>query len=185
MGDDWKTVAPSQAEAGQYLISRPFAKHLFERVGDDKSGMHLESLARYVMSSIPGCRAWKARSHSTDYDVVCALDAPPDDFRRDIGHYFLCECKNLSKPAGFTIIAKFARVLESEKCRFGILFSMKGITGNQKKPKHAQREVLKLYHDTGIVIVVIDQNDLKQVVEGKNLVTLLRRKYETVRLDLA
>jgi hypothetical protein len=184
LGDDWKTILPSTAEAAQYVVSQPYLKWLFGRLKGDKSGMQLELLATYLMSSIPGCRARKEKSRSTDYDVVCALDAPADDFRRDLGRYFLCECKYWKEPADFTTIAKFARVLESAKCRFGILFSRNGVSGNQDEPKAARRELLKLYHDTGIVVVVVDHEDLRQVVDGASLVVMLRRKYETVRLDL-
>ena len=36
-----------------------------------------------------------------------------------------------------------------------------------------------------MVIVVIDEEDLKQVAGGANFINLLRSKYEVVRLDLA
>lgn len=35
-----------------------------------------------------------------------------------------------------------------------------------------------------MVIVVIDEKDLRRVVEGANFVNILRNKYERVRLDL-
>lgn len=112
------------------------------------------------------------------------MDGPADDFRRDLGRYFPCECKDWKKPANFTTVAKFARVLESARCKFGILFSCNGVTGKTDEPRAARRGLLKLYHDTGIVMVVVDIEDLKNVVAGSNLVVLLRQKYETVRLDL-
>ena len=80
-------------------------------------------------------------------------------------------------------MAKFCRVLDSVKSRFGILFSRAGISG-QGTSKHAAREQLKVYQDRGIVIVVVDLEDLKQAAQGANFVSLLRRKYESVRLDL-
>ena len=36
-----------------------------------------------------------------------------------------------------------------------------------------------------MVIVVVDADDLEAVAQGENLVNILRRKYEQVRLDLA
>lgn len=182
---EWKTTLPTAAEASQYVISRCYAQWLLSRLAGDETGSALEDLAKYLMSAIPGCRTSTKRSPSTDYDVVCALDGPADDFRRDVGRYVLCECKDWETPADFTAVAKFARVLESAKCRFGILFSRNGVTGDGKEPKAARRELLKLYHDTGIVVVVVSEEDLRNVVEGSNLVLLLRRKYEEVRLDLA
>ena len=36
-----------------------------------------------------------------------------------------------------------------------------------------------------MVIVVIDLNDLINIANGENFVSLLRKKYEKIRLDLA
>ncbi len=35
-----------------------------------------------------------------------------------------------------------------------------------------------------MVIVVINESDLRNLAEGANLITMLRRKYEETRLDL-
>jgi len=80
-------------------------------------------------------------------------------------------------------MAKFCRVLDSVKCRFGILFSKCGISG-EGCTRDAEREQLKVFQDRGMVIVVVDEKDLKHVADGGNLVSLLRAKYERVRLDL-
>ena len=136
------------------------------------------------MFSMPGCRtARRQHSHSTDYDLVCAVEGLELDFRSELGRYFVCECKDWDKPADFTTMAKFCRVLDSTKARFGILFSKKGISGDNKNT-FAEREQLKVFQDRGIVIVVFDQNDIKEVSDGANLIRILRQKYEAVRLDL-
>ena len=105
------------------------------------------------------------------------------DFRSDLGRYFLCECKDWDTPADFTSFSKFCRVLDSVKSRFGILFSKKGISGTGKS-KHAEREQLKVFQDRGMVIVVVNEDDLQQVADGISFVKILRAKYEAVRLDL-
>jgi hypothetical protein len=105
------------------------------------------------------------------------------DFRSELGRHFVCECKDWKKPADFSVMAKFCRVLDSTKSRFGILFSKNGITG-KGKTTDGEREQLKLFQDRGIVIVVLSLDDLRQVGEGTNLIALLRSQYETVRLDL-
>src|SRR3990167_9114931 len=71
----------------------------------------------------------------------------------------------------------------SVKSRSGILFSKKGISG-EGKTKDAEREQLKVFQDRGMVIVVVDENDIKQVANGENFVNMLKKKYERVRLDL-
>jgi hypothetical protein len=105
------------------------------------------------------------------------------DFRSELGRYFVCECKDWKTPADFTSMAKFCRVLDSTKAKFGILFSKSGLSG-QGRSEDAEREQLKVYQDRGIVIVVLSLNDLESVASGANLILLLRERYEAVRLDV-
>src|SRR5438093_8954890 len=132
---------------------------------------------------MPGCRTTRRqRSGSTDYDIVCAVEGFEVDFRSELGRYFVCECKDWDKPADFAAFAKFCRVLDSTKARFGILFAKAGISG-AGRTMFADREQLKVFQDRGIVIVVIDHSDLNSTAGGANSIGLLRRKYEAVRLD--
>jgi hypothetical protein len=181
--DRWLTEIPSANEVAAYRINQVYARHLFDQLGQG-SGRSLELLAHYLLSCMPGCRATRrVRTPSTDYDVVCAMEGFEVDFRSEFGRYFVCECKDWSAPADFTTMAKFCRVLDSTKARFGVLFSSEGISG-AKDTKHAAREQLKIFQDRGVVIVVLDKADLEQVIGGVNLTQLLRKRYEEVRLDL-
>ena len=96
----------------------------------------------------------------------------------------MCECKDRGeKRASFSDVAKFCRILDSVKAKVGIIFSTTGHSG-KGKATDADREVLKVYQDRGVVIVVVDRNDLERVAEGANFISMLREKYEVVRLDL-
>jgi hypothetical protein len=125
----------------------------------------------------------RVRSKSTDYDVICATEGPGLDFRSELGRYFLCECKDWAKPATVTTVVKFAAVLRSAKCRFGIIFSKKGITG-EDRTVYAERELLKIFQHDDLTILVLSQDDLQQIAEGANFLVLLRTMYEQTRLDL-
>jgi len=105
------------------------------------------------------------------------------DFRSELGRYFVCECKDWNSRADFTTMAKFCRVLDSFKAKFGILFFRSGISG-QNGASFAALEQLKVFQDRGIVIVVIDLQDLESVAAGKSFISLLRARYESVRLDI-
>ncbi len=180
---EWVTEYPSAGEASRFIVNRRYVRHLFN-TGGDPSGKSLERLAHYLLSCVPGCRAhMRARSASTDYDVVCVLEGPDLDFRSEFGRYFLCECKDWSTPADFAVMAKFSRVLDSVKCHFGVLFSSEGITG-AGRTTDAAREQLKLFQDRGVVVVVVSSSDIDRVANGANFITMLRAKYEEVRLDL-
>ena len=112
------------------------------------------------------------------------MEGLESDFRSELGRYFICECKDWVKPANFTSFAKFCRVLDSVKARFGILFSRHGISGSGRR-EDAALEQLKVFQDRGMVIVVITQEDIERVVDGANFISLLRSKYERVRLGLS
>lgn len=179
----WLTDIPLGSESYLYRINQLYAQKLHALIGKS-SGTGLEQLAEYLMSCIPGCRTKRRqRTKSTDFDLVCAVEGFEQDFRSELGRYFICECKDWDSPADFTTMAKLCRVLDSIKARFGILFSKSGISG-AGKTKHAEREQLKVFQDRGIVIVVLDQTDLSDVTSGADLISLLREHYENIRLDL-
>jgi hypothetical protein len=180
---NWMTEYPTAKEASLYTVNSKYVRWLLasRSKGD---GTTLELLAEYLVGAMPGCRASRRQqSHSTDYDVVCTLEGLDLDFRSELGRYFVCECKDWEKPADVTAFAKFCRILDSVKCRFGILFSREGISG-EGKTRDAEREQLKVYQDRGMVVVVISELDLQAVAAGENFITMLRSKYEAVRLDL-
>jgi hypothetical protein len=180
---NWIAEIPSPNDVNIYVTNTIYVDFLLRQLGEP-SGKILERLADYVLSCVPGCRtARRKKSYSTDYDIVCSLEGPDVDFRTDFGRYFVCECKDWNKPADFTTFAKFTRVLDSMKARFGVIFSKNGITG-AGSTTDAIREQLKVFQDRGMVIIVIDIDDLEFIAHSGNLVSLMREKYESVRLDL-
>jgi hypothetical protein len=183
LDQDWMIEFPSVEEAGLYFATIPYARWLLGKLGSNQ-GKSLERLAHYLVSLMPGCRAYMSpKTYSTDYDVVGIPEGLGLDFRSELGRYFLCECKDWQQKADFTTIAKFCRVLDGAKCSFGILFSKHGITGI-KRTTDAAREQVKVFQQRGMVIVIVSEADIQAVAEGANFITLLRKKYEDVRLDL-
>jgi len=185
LDQDWITDFPiSSREASIYKTHKKYLEYLISKIDKDNEGKILELLAEYMLSCMPGCRTYRRKvTKSTDYDIICAMEGPDVDFRSELGRYFICECKNWKDPADFSAIAKFCRVLDSVKSRFGILFSKKGISGSGKT-LDAEREQLKVFQDRGMVIIVVDENDLRLIMKGHNFINLIREKYEKVRLDL-
>jgi hypothetical protein len=179
----WFTEFPSPQEAAAYVINQAWACNLTDRLGNP-TGNVLELLADYLLSCIPGCRTKRrAKTGSTDYDVICSMEGFDVDFRSELGRYFVCECKDWCRPADFTTMAKFCRVQDSTEARFGVLFSQEGISGSGRS-SDAEREQLKVFQHRGIVIVVINAGDLTKVAEGANFIRMLRERYESMRLDI-
>lgn len=180
---DWMREFTSPREAFVYDANTDYIEHLVIQLGD-KTGESLERLAEYMLSCMPGCRTRRrGKTKSTDYDVLCSIEGLEVDFRSEFGRYFVCECKDWEQPANFTTMAKFCRVLDSTKSRFGILFSKSGISGVEDTT-YAAREQLKVFQDRGMVIVVVDMKDITKISKGDNFMHMLRAKYEGVRLDL-
>jgi hypothetical protein len=180
---EWITQAPSFQEAGVFAANPRYIRYLVAQLAD-RSGKNLELLAGYLVSCMPGCRiATRQRSWSFEYDLVCSVEGLELDFRSELGRYFVCECKDWQKPADVTTMAKLCRVLDSVKSRFGILFSKEGVSGRGRR-KDAEIEQLKVFQDRGIVIVVVDLKDLERLAQGANFISILRSKYERVRLNL-
>ena len=180
---DWMVEIPSPNESSYYISNELFVKYLIDGLGE-ATGKNLERIAEYLLSCMPGCRtARRNRSGSTEYDVLCSMQGANVDFRSELGRYFVVECKDWKEPVDFSAFAKFCRVLDSVKSKFGIIFSKNGITGEGKN-SDAEREQQKVYQDRGMVIIVVNKADLGFVSDGGNFIALLRNKYEKVRLDL-
>jgi hypothetical protein len=81
------------------------------------------------------------------------------DFRSELGRYFVCECKDWKAAADFTSFAKFCRVLDSTKAKFGIIFTRSGMSGKGQRI-NAEAEQIKVFQDRGMVIITIDLADL-------------------------
>jgi hypothetical protein len=181
--NDWIVDCPSYNEAFLYYANKSYVKYLLSSLGEP-TGKALELLAEYTLSIIPGFRTVRRqRTPSTDYDIICSIEGADFDFRGELGRYMICECKDWSKPVDFGTVAKFCRILDSAKCKSGVIFSKKGITG-KGKTKDADRERLKVFQDRAQAILIVDQSDLELIAEGHNFIAALRRKYEQVRLDL-
>jgi hypothetical protein len=184
LDENWLTEIPSPIEVGTYWANPLFMNYLISKLGD-KKGYILETLAQYMLSCMPGCRTTvRKRTASSEIDIVCSVEGIETDFRSELGRYFVCECKDWKKAVDFTSVAKFCRILDSIKSQFGILFSPKGISG-KKLSRYAASEPQKLFQNHGIVLVVIDQEDIAYVADGGNFINLLRNKYEKIRLDVA
>jgi len=183
LDQDWIVEVPGPNEATFYTANEIYIKHLIDGL-KEPSGKVLERLAEYLLSCMPGCKTSRRNAtESTDYDVVCSLQGPDIDFRSELGRYFVVECKDWKDPVDFSSFAKFCRVLDSVKSHFGIIFSKYGITGEGHN-SNAEREQLKVFQDRGMVIIVVKEIDLDYVSHGGNFISLLKNKYEKVRLDL-
>ncbi|RTL35622.1 MAG: hypothetical protein EKK48_28435 [Candidatus Melainabacteria bacterium] len=179
---------PTLEEANEYRANAAYIRRLLVDIDNPTitTGLALERLAQYCLMLVPGIKAYRRRgTHSTDFDVTCYMEGSVNDFRAELGRYFICECKSWRDKADFSTVAKFARVLDSAKVRCGILFSKNGVSrGIGHQEKFGAREILKVFQDRGVAIIVFDRQDFNRVVAGESFLNLMRLKYEKIRMDL-
>ncbi len=193
LDQQWKTEVLPPQESGAYVVTKCFCHHLLDLLGKG-DGRALEKLTHYLMASIPGCFAYPRRlTPSSDLDVFGIFEGPLVDFRSEVGRYFVSECKDQQpkktksgtkpNPVSTTDVAKFCNLLDSVGNKFGIVVSICGIAGEGKQ-RDADLECLKLYQRHRIAIVSLKLEDLAKVANGENLLSILRDKYMTIRLNL-
>lgn len=165
-------------------VSTPYLVYLRQQLGVNSNGEIMERIGKYLMWTIPGVSTSKrVRTHSTDYDVVAEVPKEASRLYEYTGNMVICECKDTNDPTDFTQIAKLCRVIDSVKAKAGVVFTRQGVSG-EKHTKNGYREILKVYQDRGIMIAVIDDNDLEKLVQGANFYRMLVDKYRQIRLDL-
>jgi hypothetical protein len=180
----WQNEVPSSRESRAFVANLRFLRLLVARIGEG-SGKNLELLMHYLFVCMPGVRAQlRVRTRTCEFDVVGSTDGVFSDFRSELGRYFACECKDYKTPAGYPELAKFALSLLGVQSRFGVFVSPAGITG-EKRNTDARGMVRRLHSESGVVIVVLDLDDLRRLSRGESFIELLQARYEQVRLDLA
>jgi hypothetical protein len=181
---------PTIGELDIYQLNRIFADEILrvlERKSQDGQridGKDLELLAQYLLGCVPGFEVIaNVASKGPEYDGIIRNRGPKHDFRADIGHYLLLECKDWGKPVGVSVVSQLIHKLVMQDCRGGILFSSSGLTGAGQS-RDAELEVIKAHYRAGRIVMVLDRNDFTAAAQGQNLTTMLRNKYEEIRFDI-
>jgi hypothetical protein len=181
------TLYAANSELDIYEINRVYANEILARLNDfsgDKTGKALERLAEFFLGCIPGFEVRSGfKSEDAQYDGLVRNLGPKYDFRSDLGFYLLVECKDWKKPVGVPQVSQFINKLVLQDCRGGILFSSQGITG-EGAARNAELQLLKAHYRAGKIILVLNEEDFRQVAGGENLILMLRRKYEDIRFDI-
>lgn len=165
----------------QKFIDNLTASHASTKAAGDA----LEELAAYLMCHITGC--FPVRNASTrDFEndlVVRNLSRHVSPALDILGRYFLVECKNWQDAVGASHLSYFANRVRYGRASFGILFARSGITtGKGTGVDDATFMLHRAYHQDGIVMVVVDQEDLESLAASReSVLQLLLRKHDEVR----
>ena len=149
---------------------------------NEEKGNALEDFCEYIFNSLRGFRVQKnERAATGEIDLFIENGHGSSPFFKSLGKRILVECKNWGKKIGVPVVDQIIADMMKYDSHFTILITRKGITGNQFKD--AKRLTLKMHDKEGLDIIVFDDSDIHNLVDGQNLVVLLRKKREELRLS--
>lgn len=93
----------------------------------------------------------------------------------------LFECKNYNKTIGVTWVGKFHSLLKNQNCKFGIIFSYHGFTGNGWNDSVGLTK--KIYLKDEIVILDFNYQDFKELQSGRSFLEIIRNKIDSLKND--
>jgi len=166
-----------------------YLKELLKRVNDASEQKNntdnkmkretLEELAQYLFSSVEGLYVQPSTKTSTyELDNIITNSAN-HSFLRTLDTYIPIECKNWKKPIGAPEITQFIAKLSLYKCNMGIIMSRHGI---KKKTVNELRK--DAYRRLGIYVLIFDENDIKRIIEGKDIISLMIDKYKELKFSV-
>lgn len=115
------------------------------------------------------------------------------DISRDLIHInddvFLGECKNYKESLTVTYVGKFYGLLKSCDCNFGIIFSVKGLSGKEHlwSDSYGLVKVLRLIekykHEQDFYILEFNMNDYEKISQGVNFLDLIKEKKTALQVS--
>jgi hypothetical protein len=139
----------------------------------------LENLAQYLFSSVEGLYVQPSTRTSTYELDGLVTNTANHPFLKTLDTYIPIECKNWKKPIGSPEVTQFIAKLSLYKCSIGILFSKNGIK------KETVNELRKdAYRRLNVYVLVFDENDVKSIIEGKDIISLMVEKYKELKFSI-
>jgi hypothetical protein len=115
------------------------------------------------------------------------------EISRDLLHInddvFLGECKNYKESLTVTYVGKFYGLLKSCDCNFGIIFSVKGLSGKEHLwgDSYGLVKVLRLIekykHEQDFYILEFNINDYEKISQGVKFLDLIKEKKTALQVS--
>jgi hypothetical protein len=151
-------------------------------------GELLELTVAYLFVTLAGFDVrLRVTGLDSEFDLLMRARDPDDTLVREIGSYVLVECKNTAAKTSASEVRNFSAKVRYASCRTGVLVARQGLTGNRGPSVGAAAyAVRKTYHRDGLILLLLDGNDIEAVVERRvDFHDLLVQRYEEIRFDLA
>jgi hypothetical protein len=160
-------------------------KSVTEAKTNDEKKKSLEELAKHLLEGIPfiKCKYQNLRTRSSEIDIIAEYRGATNlTLFDDFGRYILVECKNWKASVGAAQVRDFIVKIQKTRTRLGIIFAKNGISG-EKDGADAVREIHAVYDSQGIFVIVISEEDLKEIESGVSFYDILDRKIDNLRFD--
>ncbi len=176
-------------------------KHPFNRAMDttkDK-GDRLEELVSFIIRKSYFFEVYRnIRTGTNEIDEVIILSNAGKqalstfNISRDIleidSDIALGECKNYHSALNVTYVGKFYSLLVSTDVTFGIIFTQKGLTGNENEFRDANgltkvlRIIEKYQNNRDMIILTFTLEDYDRIANGESFYDLIKAKKMALRL---
>jgi hypothetical protein len=141
-------------------------------------GKAFEELARYLFSKVPGVTviSWNEMNtfETEEIDVACATVPHPRGLR-DLGGFFLVECKGWDSAVNSEQVAWFLTKIKHRGVSFGVLFAANGITGVEGHLTRSHFLVAMALAEK-IKMVIETRDEIETLNTGEELATLIIEK---------
>jgi hypothetical protein len=136
----------------------------------------LEHMSKYFLNGVKGFRVIDRnyRGPSEELDLLVANESE-DSPLKTIGNPIAVECSHRRKPASSKDIRDFKGKLEDIGLKAGIMITLRGITGDRYDAVGVIRDARK----SGISIIVITLENLRQIIEGKTPIDIVKECFYT------
>ena len=142
-------------------------------------GIILELLAKHLIFTIPGAFIKnRVSTNSTEIDLLVEYRNSQLDIMNNRDGYMISECKYYSSRINVTHIMKFIRLLEINKINLGIFISWEGVS------PHAMKQIERAVDTNSIYVISVDKEDILQLIESSDIISIIRSKYESLRFDI-
>jgi predicted nucleotidyltransferase len=162
-------------------------------VSDQAKGAALEDLVSFIFKNI-SIFQYIRNHHTSDFEIDIIVKLSPRGiqyknfihFCRYIDTYLVGECKNYNKNLSVTYTGKFYSLLKRYNLKFGIIFSFKGLTGQDRCKGWIDATGLtkKVYLKDNVIILDFNKKHFEKIKNGENFIDILNNILEQTILDI-
>lgn len=167
-----------------FHINSYYLKQLFEKATKDHSGETMEELATYLFSCVDGFEPIpKKETEAFHFDVIVRNLTREHPLLSMLGEYIGVEAKNIKNTVSAEQLNHFIHKLRLHNIRCGIIFTNKGISGvgYSDDAKYGKNIQVKTFNRDNLIVFDVTTDDIKRIIVGNNLISLLLAKYEDIR----